>query len=464
MTSGWRAGALLVTIAVLAAMCGGHGAENFTNDNTPNPSESPGATPTGAAALIEFVAPDSTTTPASQGATVFQSSIGPAGSSNPQASLVQFRVLNAEGHPAKNGIRVIFSLEGSSDAKLGQTKDRTANGFISTIVQAGSVAGTAVVVARIDGTNLIARSSVITVGRSPGTAVAIEFFQLKVPGLIGDATDNAGTPTTRTQLGVRGSGFAQSVNVVFAVLDQFGGAASDDTIIDFSLFGPNGGESIAPTSTTSSKGFVTATITTGSRPGPVEVTAQIRGTSIRARAIPITIGTALNPSASHLSIAAQCLNVSGSVFFGTQDQIIAGLSDQFGNPIPAGSAVSFFTNGGGIAAQGITKDGLQTSANLITQLPIPQNRRVIVSSIPASPSSTNRRRSSWTRTRTASSSPASSSSTTTTTASTTAPRTASGTIKSSSLRRFRSSSPDTRSSRSIRRPSTSLRAVRRFSR
>src|SRR6266481_994377 len=310
MSLGWRAGALLLTIALLASRCGGHGAENFTG--TPNPSGSPGG-PTGAAD--------------------FEASIGPVGSSNPQASLVTFRVLNADGRPAKNGIRVIFSLEGSTDAKLGQTKDKTSDGFVSTVVQAGSVSGIVVVVARVDGTNLIARSAVITIGHAQGQAVAIEFFGLRVPGLLGTGTDNAGTPTTRTQLGVRGSGFAQSVDVVFVVFDQFGGAAANGTIIDFNLFGPNGGEGIAPTSAQTNQGFVSATITTGSRPGPVEVTAKVRGTGIVARAIPIT------------------------------------------------SAVSFFTSGGGIIAQGLTGDHLSASADLVTQLPIPDNRRVVVMAV-----------------------------------------------------------------------------------
>jgi hypothetical protein len=377
MSLGWRAGALLLTIALLASTCGGHGAEHFGDTNNPNPSQSPG--PTGGAALIEFVAPGSTT--GTSDSTVFQASIGPSGSSNPQASLVQFRVLNSDGRPAKNGIRVIFSLEGATDAKLGQTKDKTSNGFVSTVVQAGSISGIVVVVARVDGTNLIARSAVITIGHEQGQAVAIEFFGLRVPGLLGTGTDNAGTPTTRTQLGVRGSGFAQSVDVVFVVLDQFGGAAADGTIIDFNLFGPNGGEAIAPTSVPTNKGFVSATITTGTRPGPVEVTARVRGTGIFARAIPITIGTALNPPATHLSIAAKCLNVAGSVTFGLEDEIRAGLSDQFGNQLPLGSAVSFFTEGGGIVAQGISADGLHATANLVTQLPIPADHRVTVMAV-----------------------------------------------------------------------------------
>jgi len=117
---------------------------------------------------------------------------------------------------------------------------------------------------------------------------------------------------------------------------------------------------------------------TGTRPGPVEVTARIRGTGVSARAIPITIGTALNPSAVHMSMAAKCLNVSGRVLFGIEDEIRAGLSDQFGNPIPIGSAVSFFTNGGAIKAQGISDDGIKATAILVTQEPIPANHRVIV--------------------------------------------------------------------------------------
>ncbi len=376
MLFGWRGVVLALGIAV-AAGCGGHGADTFGGTgSTPNPSESPG--PAGGAALIEFVAPGASST---SGDFTFQASIGPPGSSNPQGSLVRFRVLNGNGRPAKNGIRVVFSVEGPSDARLGQTKDRTENGFVETVLQAGATSGTAVVVAQVEGTSLVARSAVITIGRAPGAAAAIEFFGLRVPGLLGTGTDNAGTPTTRTQLGLRGSGFAQAVDVVFVVLDDRGGAAMDGTIIDLSLFGPNGGESIAPTTALSSEGFVSATITTGTRPGPVEVTARVRATNIFARAIPITIGTALNPPATHFSLAAKCLNLAGSVTFGLRDEIRAGLSDQFGNQLPLGSAVSFFSEGGAIVAQGISADGLEAKADLVTQLPIPSDHRVTVMAV-----------------------------------------------------------------------------------
>lgn len=383
MRSEWKMVALAAAFAMLAAACGGKSAESFSDNDSgdPDPAASPG--PEGSVVLIEFVTPDSLTTepPAIDGSTVFRSSIGPVGTSNPQGSLLRFRVLNKEGRPAKNGVRVRFTLEGPPDALLTQIKDESVNGFVETVLQAGPTPGNAVVTVRVNGSNLSARSPVITIGRPPGAASSMEFFGLRVPGLIGDADDDAGTPAERTLLGVRGSGFAQAVDVVFVVLDDQGGAAADGTIVDFSLFGPNGGESISPVFDTTANGFVSATISTGTRPGPVQVTAQVRGTSVRARAIPITIGTALNPSANRLSIAAECLNVAGSVTFGLRDNMRAGLSDQFGNAIPIGSAVSFFAEGGGIFAQGISGDGLEASADLVTQLPIPADRRVQVMAV-----------------------------------------------------------------------------------
>src|ERR1700747_747187 len=93
MSLGWRAGALLLTIA-LAAGCGGHGGGNLVGH--PNPSGSPGG-PTGGAAVIEFVTPASAGGSGTGNSADFEASIGPVGSSNPQASLVQFRVLNSEG-------------------------------------------------------------------------------------------------------------------------------------------------------------------------------------------------------------------------------------------------------------------------------------------------------------------------------------------------------------------------------
>jgi hypothetical protein len=387
MRAEWRmaavAAAFVVVGAALGVGCGGKGAEHFSDGTSsdPDPSASPG--PEGQVVLMEFVAPEESAEgpPASDGSTVFRSSIGPVGTSNPQGSLIRFRLLNADGRPAKNGVRVLFTIEGPTDATLTLTKDRSENGFVETVLHAGPTPGNAVVVAQVQNTTLIARSPVIAIGRPPGDAVALEFFGLRVPGLIGNADDNAGTPETRTQLGVRGSGFNQAVDVVFAVLDDRGGAAADGTIVDFSLFGPNGGESLSPASATSANGFVSSTITTGTRPGPVEVTAQVRGTSVQAHAIPITIASALNPAAAHMSIAAQCLNMAGSVTFGLQDRIRAGLSDQFGNSIPLDSAVSFFSEGGGMNPQGISPDGLEASADLISQLPIPSDRRVQVMAV-----------------------------------------------------------------------------------
>lgn len=379
MRKTWTSAAALLAVSLLAAGCGGGSKESFLAgiDPTPDPNVTPG--PQGDAAVIEFVVPVTTGgAAAAQSDIGFEPSIGPAGSSNPQASLIRFRVLNAQGRPARNGIRVFFSLEGPADATLTALEDRTDRGFVATILRAGSLPGNATVVARVRDTNLVARSTAVVIGRPRGAAASIEFFGLRVPGLLGEQDDNAGTPTTRTQLGVRGSGFNQAVDVVFAVLDTGGAAALDNSVVDFRLFGPNGGESISPTTGFTNDGFVSATITTGTRPGPVQVEARVRGTALFARAIPITIGTALNPPQVNFSIAFECLNIAGKVLFGIRDEIRAGFSDQFNNQIPLGSAVSFFTEGGAIQAQGISDDGFEAVADLISQLPVPANGRVTV--------------------------------------------------------------------------------------
>lgn len=381
MRTEWRMAAVAAAVIAIAAACGGKGGETFTKNtgNDPDPSVSPGAS--GSVAVIEFDL-SATDTPASDGLTLFRSQIGPVGSANAQTSLLRFRLLNRQGRPAGDDQKVVFTLNGPPDARLTLTKDRSKNGFVETVLVAGPTPGFAIVTAQVSGSDLSARSPVVLIGSLGGRpAASIEFFGLRLPGLLGGADDAAGTPESRTQLGVRGSGFQQAVDVVFAVLDDHGGAAADGTIVDFSLFGPNGGESIAPMFAASIDGFVSATITTGTRPGPVEVTALVRGTALRARAIPITIGSALNPPASHLSFAAQCFNVAGSVTFGLEDDIRAGLSDQFGNSIPIGSAVSFFSEGGGMVPQGITENGFAAHANLITQEPIPTDRRVQVMAV-----------------------------------------------------------------------------------
>jgi hypothetical protein len=379
MRSDWRRNAVAVLVLLVAIGCGGsHGGEQLVPPDGNEPDDGTPSIGSGPAAAIEFITPEGDVPDV--GGTdgiVFEASIGPKGSANPQASRVRFRVLNPIGRPAKDGIRVAFSVEGPTDAQLSLTAAKTVDGFVEVLMLAGEIAGNAVVVASIPETTFVARSAIMTIGRAPGGASAIEFFGLRLPGLLQE--DAApGTPSTRTQLGLRGSGFAQAVDVVFAVLDANGGPAADGTVVVFTLFGPNGGESITPPLDYSSKGFVSATISTGTRPGPVQVEAQVSGTAIAARAIPITIGSGLNPPGSHLSVAAQCLNMAGSVIFGIEDDIRIGLSDQFNNPIPVGSAVTLFTEGGVIPTQGITEDGFATSGTLVSQAPIPANHRVTV--------------------------------------------------------------------------------------
>jgi len=374
----WVAVALTL-VALLAAGCGGGASEDFLEPivGTPDPNRTPG--PQGDASVIEFVVPDTQ----AEGQVGFEPLIGPVGSSDPQASRVQFRVLNAQGRGARNGIRVLFSLEGPPDVSLTDLEARTRDGLVETIVRAGSTRGTATVVAQVEGTNLVARSTAIVIGQPRTEAVAIEFFGLRIPDLFAEEGEeeepDPGTPQSRTQLGLRGSGLNQAVDVIFALLGASGGAAVDGTIVDFTLFGPNGGEFASPPMATSGDGFVFTTVFTGDRPGPVQVEARVRGTDLTARAIPLTIGGTLNPSASNLSIAFECLNVAGRVFFGIRDRIRVGLSDQFQNPVPLGSGVSFFTEGGAIQTQGITDDDLfEAEADLVTQSPVPADGRVTV--------------------------------------------------------------------------------------
>jgi len=47
--------------------------------------------------------------------------------------------------------------------------------------------------------------------------------------------------------------FNQAVDVVFVLFDDHAAAAPDGTIVDFTLFGPNGGETISPSSVASSR-------------------------------------------------------------------------------------------------------------------------------------------------------------------------------------------------------------------
>jgi hypothetical protein len=172
-----------------------------------------------------------------------------------------------------------------------------------------------------------------------------------------------------TAIGVRASGLAEQSVLTFRVTDVTSNPVPGIPVI-FSLVGL-GGETVNPSmAVTNANGQVSTTLTSGTRTTSVQVIARIDANGdgtpdLSAQSTAVAILGA-PPSQTRFSLAPEQLNVAGRVAFGIQTEVSAFVNDRFGNAVPPGTAVSFFTNGASIVDPSTTgTDGIAT-ATLIT--------------------------------------------------------------------------------------------------
>jgi len=113
-------------------------------------------------------------------------------------------------------------------------------------------------------------------------------------------------------------------------------------------------------------------LTSGTVAGPVRIRASVTvGTNTLTSSSTNVSITGGPPSAAHLSVASSFVNIAGQVFFDIICSVDGKAADRFGNPVPPGTAVSFFTNGGIIGAQGLTDELGDAPSKIKTAAPIP---------------------------------------------------------------------------------------------
>jgi adhesin/invasin len=262
---------------------------------------------------------------------------------------ITVQVLDADSPAVADGTAVFFAtnLPGTGVTPSATTVD----GVASAIFSAGTRAGVATVTATAG-----AASAAISITIQPGSAGSLEFI--------------AAEPTL---IGVRGSALPQKATLTFRVRDQNGNPVADGTAVTFTLIsGLGGGETLAPTSAGTVAGLAATVLTGGTVAGPVRVRASVTigTTTLTSTSTNVSISGG-PPSAVHLSVSPSFLNVAGQMSFGILCAIDAKVADRFGNPVPPGTAVSFFTNGGIVGAQGLTDALGNASTTLKTAAPIP---------------------------------------------------------------------------------------------
>jgi adhesin/invasin len=264
-------------------------------------------------------------------------------------------VLDADGNKVADGTAVTFktSLVGTGITPSATTTD----GVATAVFSAGTAAGVATVTATAN-----QASATISIRIQPGSAGSLDFVS-----------------ANPTAIGVIGSPLPQQSTITFRVLDHSGNPAADGTVVAFTISsGVGGGEFLTPLTAGTTGGLASTILTSGTVSGPIRVKASVtvvdpttgKTTTFSSSSTNVSIEGG-SPSAFHLGVGPGFLNIAGQVTLGIICPVKATVGDRFGNPVPPGTAVSFFANGGVITAQGPTDENGDADVVIKTGPPIP---------------------------------------------------------------------------------------------
>lgn len=288
-------------------------------------------------------------------ATIALSSSLPAGSLLSQGGEITVTavVRDENGLAVANGTVVTFAASQGAIT----TTATTVSGTATATYQAGTSGG----VVTLTATSGVASSQIsIQVATGQAASIVVE----SVSG----------------HIGVKGGGITEIAALVFNVRDSNNNPVPDGTQITFSLGTPfGGGERLSAATGTTSGGTVSVSLQSGTISGVATVTASVAlaGSPVISTEARVTIVAGL-PEVKHFSIAPEFLNVAGYRTFGLEVPVTAYLGDRYSNPVPGGTPVSFFSEGGlitvksGEAPTNLTQtDNGQASAVVITAAPLP---------------------------------------------------------------------------------------------
>jgi hypothetical protein len=182
---------------------------------------------------------------------------------------------------------------------------------------------------------------------------------------------------------LQGSGLTTSSTVVFQVNDRSDNPLPNQSVT-LSLTTFTGGLTIqggqsAVTRTTDDDGQVSVLVNSGTVPTPVRVTAALAsGVSTVSSNLAVAVGL---PSQLNFSLSQDTLNIEGYNIDGTTNTYTIYAADRSANPVPAGTTISFWAEGGQVASSAQTRlSGSIASAtvNFVSQAPRPADGRVTI--------------------------------------------------------------------------------------
>jgi hypothetical protein len=343
--------AILLMIGIVAG-CGGSGA--FT-DSTSS-SNSGGSTGSTGGSTSTTVSIGSGTGSSFTAGTL---SIGTSSLSAGGTTTVTATLVDSSGNPYADPVDVSF------------VSTCVANGtatLTSPVTTVGGVANSTYVAKGCSGTDTITATVTIS-----GSSLSATGVLTVAAASVGSIQFVAATPNV---IAITGTGGVETSTVVFKVVDQTGGPVSGQDV-DFSLDTTLGGLSLTPTTAKSgADGLVQTVVQSGTVKTGVRVTATLTSLGISTRSDSLVVSTALADEDS-FSLSASKLNIEGWDYDGETSSITARLADRYNNPVPDGTAVSFYAEGGSVVGSCTTTNGA-CSVDWTSQNPRPSDGRVTV--------------------------------------------------------------------------------------
>jgi hypothetical protein len=194
-------------------------------------------------------------------------------------------------------------------------------------------------------------------------------------------TFNTATPST---IYLKGSGYVESSQVSFIVVDTAGNPLPGQAVtLNLSTFA--GGvlldqQSTAETKTSDANGLVSGIVNSGTVPTPVRVIATLLNTTISTVSSNLAIVTGL-PAQLQFSLSQKTINIEGADYDGTTNSYTVLAADRSGNPVPDGTSIIFWAEGGqiqGSATTAVAGGVASATASFVSQNPRPADGRVTI--------------------------------------------------------------------------------------
>lgn len=279
--------------------------------------------------------------------TLFDSNANPANVINNANGLIaRARVYNNTGTPVA-GVVVTFTIDNANIATLSPSSGSALtnqNGVAEIAIKAGNPGAASITANAIwTGFAAISAKASFSVGSLPDAVpFAVNFV--------------SASPSNKSIVikGAGGNGRTEIALLTFKVVDSnnVGIANKKVNFVTRSSAPVN----LATTSaTTDSNGNVVATVSSGTQPTSVLVSATVDGTSITTSSDTVSVTTGISTPAS-FTLATEKANVEGFDFAGISNQLTAFLADANGGVVADGVPVVFTTNSGAIVGDAGNSD------------------------------------------------------------------------------------------------------------